>query len=169
LSATSKGLRPVTTEEAKSAGTGKAAAPIVGRLINAGFGKKGQKSLFPPISEGIIERGLSGVQSRIANIAQSDERTVLYNSMKDSFVTQLARLSGQVGTLTDRDVGLVRDLLPTIGFTPEPTARSQMKQIVGILQSKGVPEKTLKAFGLPDWAFEQNGEAPPPPPGFRID
>ena len=165
--AVEEGFAPVTTEEQKSIEAAKASGPLIANLAEVAFGKEGEKSIFPPESASRTERLLSGAQAKISSIAEDDPRIGLYDRTKESFVSQLARLAGQVGTLTDRDVGLVRGLFPTAGFTPEPLARRQFTQIANLLLSKGVAKQQLLELGLPPWVFEDNsGALPPPPPGF---
>lgn len=163
--ATNAGFAPMTTDQQKSIKTGQEAAPLVASLTQIAFGDGKQKSLFPPATASLSQRLKGGLGSMSSNLTQSDERIVLYNRTKEAFVSSLARLSGQVGTLTDRDVGLVAGLFPTAGFTPEPIAKTQFKQIVKFLESKGVPQQELQRLGLPKWAFEAR-KAPPMPPGF---
>lgn len=170
-SATAKGFQPQTTEQIKAIEAGKASVPIIANLTEVAFGKEGEASLFPPEGTSATERALSGAQAVMGGLTESDPRVVLYDRTKESFVTQLARLSGQVGTLTDRDVDLVRGLFPRAGFTPEPLAKEQFKQIANLLMSKGVPEKQLKKMGMPNWVFEDKSGVipPPPPPGFIME
>ena len=164
--AVEKDFFPVTTEEQKSIEAAKASGPLIANLAEVAFGKEGEKSIFPPESASRTERFLSGAKAKISSIAEDDPRIVLYDRTKESFVSQLARLAGQVGTLTDRDVALVRGLFPTAGFTPEPLAKRQFTQIANLLLSKGVAKEQLLELGLPPWVFEDGGALPPPPPGF---
>ena len=159
--ATAAGFTPRSADELKSIMTGRQAAPLVGGLAAAAFGEGEDESLFPPITESPLERGVSGIQSWLAGKAQSDERLTLYSSLKDAFVSQMARLAGQVGTLTERDVDTVRGLFPVPGFTPEPIAKSQFRQIAAFLKSKGVPDDQLVSAGLPEWSISKPEGIPP--------
>ena len=160
-SATEKGFVPVTTDEQKSIMAGQAAGPLIANLAEVAFGKKGEKSIFPPEGTSTTDRLLSGATAKMESLSESNPRVVLYDRTKESFVSQLARLSGQVGTLTDRDVGLVRGLFPVAGFTPEPLAKKQFKQIANLLLSKGVTKEKLVELGLPDWVLDDAGGAIP--------
>lgn len=159
--ATQQGYRPRTTDDLKKAQSGLEAAPLVGNLAKYAFDPQ-KGSLFPAEGTNVISRGIQGVQSYLNGVTDSDTRIKLYNSTKQAFLSNMARLSGQVGTLTDRDVGLVAGLFPTPGFTPENVAKDQFRQVANFLLSKGVPKDKLIDSGLPEWAFNGDSKYPTP-------
>lgn len=155
--AVAQGYSPVSNDEMKSRQAGAESAPLVSELASLAFGSGGQKSIFPSDNDSLVSRLKMRGETAYGVGTQSPDytRQMLYSRTKQAFVTQLARLSGQVGTLTDRDVELVAGMLPQEGFTPEGTAKEQFRQITNFLLSKGVPESQLKSLGLPSWAFRK--------------
>jgi len=148
------GYRPTTAGQRKDIQAASAAVAPLGQMIKWGFGKDDKEGLFPPESTGLIGRVAGGASSYLAGKAGSDEATTLYQANQEALVTALARLVGQVGTLTDRDVDTVRGLFPTAGFTPRNIAKAKFKSIATLLLGKGVPAKQLEDMGFPEWAFE---------------
>lgn len=165
MTATQKGFYPETADQRKSTQSATEAGPIFGGLIKYGFGEDDQKSLFPPASMGAGKRAVEGLKSWAAGVTDSDLRISLYDSSKNAVVTGLARLAGQVGNLTDRDVDTVANLLPTAGLTPEPVAREKFKQIGNLLKAKGVPDNILAEMGFPKWAISGQIDLPP---GYKV-
>jgi len=154
------GFKPTTTDQRKSILSASEAAPLMGELINLSFGRGRQKSLFPSDTESFLSRMAGGISAKVASVTDSNQRIALYNKTKDALVTGLARLVGQVGTLTDTDVDTVAGLFPTIGMTPQAQAKAQFKQIATLLRGKGVPRTNLIAMGFPSWALESNIKRP---------
>lgn len=164
--AAAAGFRPVSTEQRKAEEGARQSAPAYGEMIKVGFGEDGEEPLFPPDDDSVFQRGGSTIEAWMKGVSDSDERLSLYKSSQDALVTGLARLVGQVGTLTDRDVDTVRALLPTPGRTPRGIAKAKFRQIGTLLKGQGLSDSQLKQFGFPDWALdstesEGNGDGKP--------
>lgn len=157
--ASAKGFTPKTTEELKTTLGAEQASPAMANMLQYGFGKQGEKSLFPPESAGLLDRATGGAQAWLKGATDSDKRLSLYAKNQKALVTGLARLVGQVGTLTDRDVDTVAGLFPTPGLTPEPIAKEQFRTIAKLLMGKGVPQEKLQKMGFPGWAFGQKDKS----------
>ena len=151
--ATAAGYFPTTAAKRKDILSASASVAPLGEMIKWGFGEKGKGGLFPSDKESLIGRTGGGISSFIAGKGETDKATSLYNASQNALVTSLARLVGQVGTLTDRDVDTVRDLFPRAGFTPESIAKAKFQSIATLLVGKGVPKKQLEDMGFPKWAF----------------
>jgi len=152
--AVAAGYKPTTAGQRKDIQSASAAAAPLGQMIKFGFGDNGDGGLFPPDDTGLIGRMGGGVESYFKGKGDIDKATSLYNTSQSALVTGLARLVGQVGTLTDRDVDTVRSLFPTAGFTPQSVAKAKFKSIATLLLGKGVPAKKLEDLGFPEWAFD---------------
>jgi len=151
--ASAQGFRPTTAATRKDILSAGASVAPLGEMIKWGFGEEGKGGLFPSDKEGLIGRTGGGISSFIAGKGETDKATSLYNASQNALVTSLARLVGQVGTLTDRDVDTVRDLFPRAGFTPVSIAKAKFQSIATLLVGKGVPKKQLEDMGFPKWAF----------------
>ena len=101
-------------------------------------GEDSYASRFATGAKGSFE-AFVGADTELAN----DVR--IYNSRIGGMLTGLARMSGQVGTLTDRDVDAVADMLPVVvptidkPFPDNPTVASRkMEEVKQYLNSRGV-------------------------------
>jgi len=150
-SATARGYKPVSAEQLKNIQTAQATAPTVAGISNIAFGGKGQKSLFPTGKKSFMDRISSGLSAQSANVMQTDPRIVSYYSMKNAMISNIARIGGQTGVLTDPDVARMESLFPSPGFTPETVAREQFKTMASMLLSKGMTKDQLKQAGMADW------------------
>ena len=167
--ASSAGFKPMNTTNIQNMQAAKMAGPIFGSMMKYGFGSGNQKSLFPSKDVSMGGRAVDAARSWLSGVTDSDLRISLYNSSKDAIVAGLARLAGNVGTLTDRDVATVKGLLPVAGMTPDPIAKEKFKQIGVLLMGKGVTKDMLSQMGFPSWALDGSGSSnvPAPPPGYK--
>ncbi len=149
-SAYAAGFAPISPEERKAADAAGQAAPVIGRMLEFG-GIGTDKSLFPKDDANIVERGIGGAEARYrtATADPNSPELIAYNTFKDATLSNLARLSGQVGTLTDLDVQMVARLWPTPGFTTESVADLQFRNIVGLLKARGLGDDVLTQIGIP--------------------
>lgn len=157
--AASMGFTPRSNDEIKAIESTKQIAGTMGAMVDWGIGLEGD-SLFPPDNAGSLERMWGGVSSRWTAVTEDPNHPDLiqYTKTKDATLSALAKMVGQVGQLTDRDVNLVSGLWPKPGFTPRSVAIRQFKTMAKLLEGKGLSEKNLVAAGFPEWVFSD--EAP---------
>lgn len=160
--ATDKGYKPVSSDQLKNIQTAQATAPTVAGISNIAFGSKGKESLFPKGKVSFIDRLSSGMSAQSANFMQTNPRIVSYYSMKNSMISNIARIGGQTGVLTDPDVARMESLFPSPGFTPELVAREQFKTMASMLLSKGMTKDQLKQAGMAPWMLNELPKGIPP-------
>lgn len=148
--AVTQGFTPISPDARKAGENASQAAPMLGLVM--GFGGIGtDKSLFAKDDANIVQRGIKGATSQFKTktLDPSAPELIQYNTTKDATLAGIARLSGQVGTLTDLDVDTVRQLWPIPGFTTESVAKAQFKNIVGLLKARGLSDQHLASLGIP--------------------
>lgn len=145
------GFHVRSADQAKGTDAAAQLAPVIASTMRFGFGDDGT-SLFPPADKSTMSRLLSAGKAKWQQVTQDPQNPdlLLYNSQKEATLSGLARLTGQVGTLTDRDVDNIRSLWPTPGLTPSPIAQQQFVQIVGLLKAKGLSSDLLGQLGFPE-------------------
>lgn len=148
--AVAAGFKPVTSGQVEAATQAGMYAPALGAMM--GFGGIGtDRSLFSPDGANLGDRAIAAASARI-KAATSDPNSpelLSYTTFKDATLSGLARLVGQVGALTERDVQSVASLWPTPGLDTEGVAATKFRNIVTLLKTKGVGENYLKALGVP--------------------
>jgi hypothetical protein len=76
---------------------------------------------------GSVER-VAGYPARAVSIlAQSDPKLSLADKLSKGFLAKFARAAGEVGTLTDQDIGRAEQLVPSINDVPEVRAGKMTK------------------------------------------
>jgi hypothetical protein len=157
--ATAMGFTPRSNEEIKSIEATSQMAGTMGAMMGWGISEEG--SLFPPDDAGALERLRGGAEAKWKTVIEDPDSADLiqYNKTKQATLSALARMVGQVGVLTDRDIGLVSQLWPTAGFTPESVARRQFTAMAKLLKGRGLTDEDLLQSGFPNWVV--SGEAPP--------
>lgn len=152
--ATAMGYTPRSNDEIKAIEATGQMADTMGSMVNWGIGSEG--SLFPPADKGAFDRMGSGLQAKWRAMTEDPNHPALvqYTKTKDATLSSLARMVGQVGQLTDRDVALVGGLWPTPGYTPEPIAARQFISMAALLKGKGLTDENLMNAGFPEWVVK---------------
>lgn len=83
---------------------------------------------------GLLERGIAGGEQAWERIIQSNPALTLYSSQSQGFLSQLARALGEVGTLTDQDIGRSAKLVP------------RLVNIFGLPDTKDVAEAKIEGL-----------------------
>jgi hypothetical protein len=158
--AVAQGFNPVTTGQSDAINQAGMSAPALGAMM--GFGGIGtDRSLFSPDGSNIGDRAIAAASARI-KAATSDPNSpelLSYTTFKDATLSGLARLVGQVGALTERDVQSVAGLWPVPGLDTEGVAANKFRNIVTLLKSKGVGESYLNALGVPSQFLGEQSDA----------
>jgi len=91
--------------------------------------EKQAKEIFT--ASGPLSRVFQAPGNILGGVSQSDPRIVLYEARKKSMLASLARASGEVGVLTDKDIERIEGMLPRFYPVPDTqtVALGKMKQI----------------------------------------
>jgi len=152
-SATQKGFIPKTTDQLKSLSAGKAAGSAFKSIIENAFGDTPEDHIFAGDTESTFDRLKGLVKGKFETALQTNKRVSLYNKNKEAALSGLSKLKGNVGTLTDVDIDMVRGLWPDPRFTPITQAREQFKSMTELLQGMGVSKDALIGYGFKPWMF----------------
>lgn len=141
-------------DQVKAFTAARSVGPIIKNMIDAGFSGDG---LFT--EGGIIKRGANWAKKSFDAFTESDTAAANYVASRDALISNLARIFGQSGVLTDQDVNRVKILLPTTLADPK-VAKDKFRQVVKILRGDNenkiaIPDVVIKKMGFPDWALEE--------------
>lgn len=159
------GFSPRSTEQIKGIQAVGGVAPLLSQSIEVGFGrptetKAGQtvyrNSLFPSGGGGAPGRIKYAWESGQAAMG-NNPRLAQFNRSTDAMLSNLARIGGQTGVLTDADVDRVKSLIPTPYVTGQGEATDAYKSIAKLLKGKGMTNEQMIKVGLPSWAINGDG------------
>lgn len=104
-----------------------------------------------------IGRAKQGIELSFGALTQANPNAAVYSNIRDSWLSALAKMTGQVGTLSDKDIEYAKKLPPTLYDTREVAE----KKIAAM--EKFVNERinaTIKAYSTPLTGVPISGATP---------
>lgn len=162
MEAHNNGYMYATDKQVSDLKSVKGSLDTLGEMQNMLFGNDGiytklEALSSPDAADKLLASGAIGIASKGFGAEQWQRNVRQFNDLRDSYLSQLSRMAGQVGTLTDRDVDLVRGMFPVL--TPKwgqwipsdaEEARQRFISIRNYVKSKGVdPDSILGNINIP--------------------
>lgn len=178
-------VRSVTPQDQKDFKQKQKSLHLVGKLRGMLFGDDDNDAIFGDESSTAKGRVSDMVTANVERVVQSDPKYRNYSHYSKGTIAPLAKSLGQVGSLSDRDLDLISNLVPSItGLFPDSpeVAKKKLDLLDGLINAgmqsgQGITKKILDQHlegsgfardvdGGLQYLGEETGDASGPGEGF---